>query len=75
MTRLDLSVHRYRSACGRWWSSPEIRDFVEGKIDQKECSRLMAERQALAGGSGSELASGGDAGHKDLLPSAKETAG
>lgn len=76
MMKLDIQLHRYPTRDGRFFSTPETADYIDGKIDERTFHKLasirFAEQRALAGGSGSKGSLSGEVGHKDVLPSAKE---
>ena len=44
MYDLDLRIHRYPSADGRHWSTPEQADLADGKITLEESKRIARER-------------------------------
>lgn len=45
MLTLDISIHRYVSADGRRWSSPEQAEFADGKITPEEFTRRTWARE------------------------------
>ena len=47
---LDLQTHRFPSADGRHWSSPEQADHADGKIPLDESRRITVERIARGDG-------------------------
>jgi hypothetical protein len=42
--RIDLFKHKYQSRDGRFWSTPEQADFVDGKISIEAAIKLSQER-------------------------------